>query len=89
MHRCGDCGTVCKKGAHVFGQGAHRYDRSLCTGCGDCAAICCTQALSLAGRQVSVEEIMAEIMKDQPYYRESGGGVTLSGGEPLLQADLP
>ena len=85
---CGDCGMVCKKGAHVFEQGAHRYDRSLCTGCGDCAAICCTQALSLAGRQVSVEEIMAEIMKDQPYYRESGGGVTLSGGEPLLQADF-
>lgn len=85
---CGECSTVCKNGAHIFDRGMHGYDRSLCTGCGACAAVCCTQALSLAGRQMSVEEVMAEIMKDEPFYRESGGGVTLSGGEPLQQADF-
>lgn len=85
---CGDCAGVCKNGAHAFTQGVHVYDRSLCTGCGTCAAVCCTQALSLVGRQLSVEEVMAEVMKDAPLYRESGGGVTLSGGEPLLQADF-
>ncbi|MCI9141368.1 MAG: glycyl-radical enzyme activating protein [Lachnospiraceae bacterium] len=85
---CGDCAAVCKSGAHAFTQGAHMYDRRLCTGCGACASVCCTQALSFVGIQLSVEEVMAEIMKDEPFYRESGGGVTLSGGEPLLQADF-
>lgn len=85
---CGDCGTVCRNGAHVFVQGVHGYDRSLCNGCGACAAVCCTQALSLVGKEMSVDEVMAQVRKDEPFYRESGGGVTLSGGEPLLQADF-
>jgi pyruvate formate lyase activating enzyme len=63
-------------------------DRSRCDGCGRCAAVCPADALQLAGRTARIEEIMAELDKDAVFYRESGGGVTCSGGEPLLQSDF-
>jgi pyruvate formate lyase activating enzyme len=53
--------------------------------CGDCAAVCPTEALEIIGRELSAEEIMEEIEKDRVFYQESAGGVTFSGGEPLAQ----
>jgi len=62
-------------------------DRRLCTGCGDCAAACPANAMRLAGTVFSVDELVEKALIDKPYYQNSSGGVTLSGGEPLSQAD--
>ena len=62
--------------------------REGCGGCGECAAVCCAEALSLAGREMTAGEVMDTVLRDLSVYRESGGGITLSGGEPLMQADF-
>lgn len=82
---CGECVKVCPTGAQQMLDGVHIYDRSLCTQCGDCLDTCYTGALEKTGEQVTVEKVMQEILQDQAFYRQSGGGVTLSGGDPLLQ----
>ena len=64
------------------------YTRALCTNCGDCVSECFTGAIALSGKEVSVAEVMAEILQDKPYYSRSGGGVTLSGGEVLQQPEF-
>jgi pyruvate formate lyase activating enzyme len=56
--------------------------------CGACATACPAGALELVGREVTVGEVIAEVERDRPFYQQSGGGLTLSGGEPLLQADF-
>lgn len=63
-------------------------DTSKCTACGICSKNCFYDARRLLGSQYSVSELFGEIMKDEAFYRDSGGGVTFSGGEPLLQADF-
>ncbi|MEI7832375.1 MAG: glycyl-radical enzyme activating protein [bacterium] len=60
--------------------------RSVCDACGACAAACYAEARVLAGKRVSVDEVMRELLADQAFYQQSGGGVTLSGGEPFVQA---
>jgi pyruvate formate lyase activating enzyme len=60
-------------------------DRSRCEATGACAAVCYAEAREVAGRAMTVEQVMAEVERDMPFYAESGGGLTLSGGEPLLQ----
>ncbi len=82
---CRDCLAACPRGALKKVRGIILLDRSLCDGCGACAEICSAEALRSAGRTVSVPEIMEEVARDIPFYRESGGGVTFSGGEPLAQ----
>jgi pyruvate formate lyase activating enzyme len=72
-------------GAHITEDGKHRIDRDKCTGCGGCAAECFSTALVVKGRKVLLEELLDTILSDRSYYEESGGGVTLSGGEPVLQ----
>jgi pyruvate formate lyase activating enzyme len=66
----------------------HHIDRAKCSGSGRCAAECFSNALVLKGRRVSSGEIMETLLKDSVYFEESGGGVTLSGGEPALQSDF-
>jgi pyruvate formate lyase activating enzyme len=66
----------------------HAFMRDRCNGCGDCVDTCYAQGLVLVGNTMSVEQVMAEITQDQPFYASSGGGVTLSGGEPLLQVEF-
>lgn len=82
---CGKCVAVCPNGAHVTVDGRHGLRRDLCQLCGRCAETCYSQALTLAGRTMSVDEVMAEVERDRAFYGVSGGGVTLSGGEPALQ----
>jgi pyruvate formate lyase activating enzyme len=63
-------------------------DLSLCDRCGSCADVCPSEAREMTGRTMSVEEVMKEVRKDIIFYDESGGGVTFSGGEPLMQPEF-
>ncbi len=84
--RCGRCAACCPR--HTLApDGVHRFDRTGCTACGSCAAACPTGALSLCGRPWTLPEILEEILADRDFYAASGGGVTLSGGEALLQPE--
>jgi pyruvate formate lyase activating enzyme len=93
---CGRCLDVCPEGAlkkgRVVDSAIHKAeiqlidrDLALCSHCGKCAEVCPAQALAFIGRDVSVDEVMEVIEKDRRFYRRSGGGVTVSGGEPLAQ----
>ncbi len=86
---CGYCLKACPNGCHRIGpEGQHLLDRSKCVRCGLCAKECHAQALEMIGREMGVAEVLDEVMKDKPFYESSGGGVTLSGGEPMLQFDF-
>lgn len=84
---CGRCYQICPGNAHKIKNGSRIFDREMCIMCGKCVESCYAQALVTIGRTMSVKEVMDGIKKDQPFYRESGG-VTFSGGEPLLQKDF-
>lgn len=81
---CGRCSTVCNMHCHT-NDTLHVFDRSSCTKCGKCVGVCPTGALSKVGKQYSAEEIMEVVRKDKVFYDSSGGGITVSGGEPLMQ----
>lgn len=83
--RCGTCFEVCLMNAVQELDGIYQIDEEHCIMCGDCIEKCPGQAREIAGRTATVEEVMGEIEKDIPFYDESGGGVTFSGGEPLAQ----
>jgi pyruvate formate lyase activating enzyme len=89
---CGECVPSCPSRAHVMDGAAHMFFHERCTLCEGaeprCVSACPSKALLLAGRALDVDETVAELMRDEPFYRSSGGGVTLSGGEPLLQKDF-
>ena len=81
---CSECTKVCPQhGISLNGNAA--TDRSKCKVCGDCVEVCYNGARELSGYRVSVDQVMVEILRDTPFYEKSGGGVTFSGGEPLLQ----
>ncbi len=81
---CGACLSACAKGLHGFeADGRHAIDRGRCTACGACVDAC-VGALEMSGAPMTVEEILAEVMKDKAFYDNSGGGMTVSGGEPLF-----
>ncbi len=83
---CNNCLDCCPNDAHyLVTDGTKAYDRSRCTACGQCAEHCYANALMIAGRRVSVEEVMSIIREDANFYALSNGGITLSGGEPLVQ----
>ncbi len=86
--RCGDCVAVCEIGA--IRQEGDRFvtTRELCIQCGRCIEVCCAEAREIVGKEMTTEEVMAEINKDIVFFDESGGGVTFSGGEPLLQHEF-
>lgn len=85
---CGACASACPLGAHKLADGKHTFDRALCTACGKCASVCLGAALTLYGREMTVEELLPVLLEDKEFYESSDGGVTLSGGECLAQADF-
>ncbi|MHB0877924.1 MAG: glycyl-radical enzyme activating protein [Anaerolineae bacterium] len=82
---CDACVAACPEAAHVAVAGERRFKRELCRACGRCAETCYAEALVLVGRRWGVAEALAVLERDRPFYERSGGGVTLSGGEPLAQ----
>lgn len=82
---CGKCFGVCPAAAHKPGIEGRIFLRHLCISCGRCAEACHSGALVMSGKYMTVEEVFSEVYKDMDFYVESGGGVTISGGEPLLQ----
>ena len=82
---CGACAASCPEGRFVHGRGRHVFDE-VCLDCGRCADVCPTGAIAWASRDMSAEEIVAAVLRDKPFYRP--GGVTLSGGEPLLAPEV-
>ncbi|MBT5829576.1 MAG: glycyl-radical enzyme activating protein [Candidatus Latescibacteria bacterium] len=85
---CGRCVEVCSEGAHLLIDGEKQFDRELCQMCGRCAEDCFAGGLVIAGKEMSVDEVMCEILQDETYYRHSEGGVTFSGGEPVIQREF-
>ncbi len=86
--RCGACAAACPKGLHRLDGEGHSYSRALCDACGRCAAACHAGALELCGREADSGQVVAEVLRDAAFFRESGGGMTLSGGEPMFQPDF-
>ena len=85
---CYECVEACAYKALSFSDGKRIHLTRLCQGCGNCADVCPTEATELVGTKVTISDLMREIEKDVIYFDESGGGVTISGGEPLLQIDF-
>ena len=82
---CGECVKVCPTGARYSTEQGLEYNRKLCKTCGLCTDICWSNAMELVGKQYTLQDTLKEALKDRIYYNESGGGVTLSGGEPFVQ----
>jgi len=85
---CGTCVTVCPHNALSLTSEGVITDANLCQLCGKCAEVCPTKAIEISGEQMSVAQVMAIIEKERVFFDQSGGGVTFSGGEPLLHSDL-
>jgi pyruvate formate lyase activating enzyme len=85
---CGECLERCAQGAHVVTEEGRVFKREVCIGCGTCAETCYAECLVLVGEIKTVDEVVEEVLRDKPFYETSDGGVTLSGGEPLLQPDF-
>ncbi len=86
---CGECFRVCPEQAHeLLPDGERVYHRDRCVQCGSCTEVCYAEALVMEGREVTVADLMVELLKDLPFYENSGGGVTLSGGEPTMQHEF-
>lgn len=85
---CGACTQACSSGATTYINQRRIFDSKLCTGCGQCVHVCPRKALEVNGSDVSVEDLVALLLRDRSYYKASGGGVTISGGEPLMQKEF-
>jgi pyruvate formate lyase activating enzyme len=99
IEKCGKCLEACSKGAISPGQWTRHaanqenvhlihIDRSICTNCGECIGVCSPKALSICGTDYTPDELLKRLRKDLPFYEHSGGGVTVSGGEPLSQPEF-
>lgn len=88
--RCGQCIKVCKNSASKLDAGLNKIvlNRSICRLCGDCINVCLAGARSISGKWYSVSEVIDLVLQDETFYRNSGGGVTLGGGEPTFQFDF-
>lgn len=86
--RCGDCRTLCRNGAIGDVNGEFVTSREVCLQCGECVELCYSGARELVGEEMTVGEVMEEIERDRVFFNQSGGGVSFSGGEPLLQHEF-
>lgn len=82
---CGKCAEVCS--LHNLSGGTHTIDKEKCVLCGRCAEVCPQSAIEIFGTEMTVDEVCTALIKDRSFYDESGGGITLSGGECLLQSE--
>jgi pyruvate formate lyase activating enzyme len=85
---CSECIGVCQRGALSQSDQCIVIRRDKCNLCGECIQACPSEALQIIGRKMTVAEVMKEIEKEMVFYDESGGGVTFSGGEPLMQPEF-
>ena len=85
---CGSCADLCPSQARVMQDGHPLVSAHACTLCGKCMEACPAGAIGRECSDLTVEEVLAEALKDVAFYRQSGGGVTFSGGEPLLQQEF-
>ena len=92
---CGACVSACEQKCHTLevddlaqGRPKHKIDREKCIKCGICAKACIADALELLGRRTSLDDVMSEVLRDKMFYKNSGGGMTVSGGEPLMQSEF-
>ena len=86
--RCIDCAVcvpACPHGSHRLVEGRHSLQRETCTACGICTTSCTHDALRVIGRDATAAEVLSTAVRDLAYYQRSGGGLTVSGGEPLAQ----
>ncbi len=84
---CGKCATLCGQNNHHFEDGCHLVERQSCVGCGKCAYSCPASAISIIGKAYEPQALIKEVLKDRMYFETSNGGVTFSGGEPMLYPD--
>jgi pyruvate formate lyase activating enzyme len=84
----GECARVCAHGAQQIIDGKHLYLRDLCQTCGECVEVCYAGAMELTGKDMTVQQVVDEVLRDCAFYETSGGGVTLSGGDPIVQRDF-
>jgi pyruvate formate lyase activating enzyme len=87
-NNCGNCITSCTEKAITAGASAITINFDQCSACGKCTEVCPKNALRIFGYPVTAEEIINEVIKDEAYFKNSGGGLTLSGGEALVQVDF-
>ena len=85
---CAKCSLVCPNNAHILVNESHVFNTSLCKMCGKCSNVCLSDAINIVGEDVLVSQIVDDVLKDAIFYKNSGGGVTISGGEPLFQFDF-
>jgi pyruvate formate lyase activating enzyme len=85
---CGACAAVCPEKAIEIFDGKSKTNRALCKGLGKCAEVCPNEARAVMGKKMSAAEVFREVNADAVFYRKSGGGVTVSGGDPLAQPDF-
>lgn len=85
---CGACVQVCPQGAIQISPQGRRINWDMCDQCLLCATVCQYGALERSGNQKSVTEVLAEVLRDRLFYKNSGGGITVSGGEALVQSDF-
>ena len=87
-NKCGRCLEACPRDAIALSRGGIRVHRGKCDNCGQCVPVCYPGALEVLGREATEAEVLTEARKDALFYRNSGGGVTVSGGEPLAQPEF-
>lgn len=85
---CKKCLDFCENEALSLKAGRIHFDKAKCTACFNCVSHCFPEALKVVGRVISADKLFAEIEQDFPFFKESGGGITISGGEPMLQSDF-
>ncbi|MBR2376439.1 MAG: glycyl-radical enzyme activating protein [Clostridia bacterium] len=85
---CFECVKICPNNAHIINNGIHEYVAKNCINCGKCEEICLGNAIKIYGKDYTVDELLKIVLEDKVFYDNSGGGVTLSGGECLLYANF-